>query len=90
MDWKLLVSTFTLVFLAELGDKTQLTTMMLAAQSGSASSVFVGASLALVATSFLGALFGEAVLHVLPQRYITTGSGVAFVILGLLLISGRF
>ncbi|NPV71827.1 MAG: TMEM165/GDT1 family protein [Firmicutes bacterium] len=90
MDWKLLASTFTLVFFAELGDKTQLATMMLAAQSGSPSSVFIGASLALVLTSFLGVLFGEAVVHLLPQRYITTGSGVAFIVLGLLLVLGKF
>ena len=90
MDMKLLLSTFSLVFLAELGDKTQLATMMLAAQGKSPASVFVGSALALVLTSLLGVVFGEVVATTVPQRYITTGSGIAFILLGILLVSGRF
>ena len=51
MDWKVLASTFLVVFLAELGDKTQLATLGLAAGSESRISVFVGAAFALVAAS---------------------------------------
>ncbi len=89
MDWKLLASTFALVFVAELGDKTQLATMMLAAQTRSPVSVFAGAALALILTSLLGVLVGEALIKVAPQRYITLGSGVAFLVLGVLLVLGR-
>ncbi|MGE5484352.1 MAG: TMEM165/GDT1 family protein [Ignavibacteriales bacterium] len=89
MDWKLFTSTFALVFLAELGDKTQLATMMMAAQTRSPVSVFIGAALALVLTSLLGVLAGEAIMKVVPQRYITLGSGVAFLMLGLLLVLGK-
>ena len=75
-------------FFAELGDKTQLTTMILAAQSRSPVAVFVGAALAL-AVSALGVLLGEFVTRVVPTRYIHFGAGVAFMAIGALLISGR-
>ncbi len=57
--WVLFVSTFTTVFLAELGDKTQLATLLLSAQSGRPLLVFVGAALALVSTSLVGVLLGQ-------------------------------
>lgn len=84
-----MLSTFGLIFLAELGDKTQLTTMMLAAQSDSATAVFVGAAVALVLSALLGVVFGEAITRVVPQQYIHIGAGVAFIGLGLLLVTGK-
>ncbi len=89
MDWKVLLSTFGLIFFAELGDKTQLTTMMLAAQSDSATSVFVGAAVALTLSALLGVVFGEAITKMVPTQYIHLGAGIAFVGLGILLIVGK-
>ncbi len=89
MDWKVLLSTFGLIFFAELGDKTQLTTMMLAAQSDSATSVFIGAALALSLSALLGVVFGEAITKLVPTHYIHLGAGIAFVGLGFLLIFGK-
>ncbi len=86
MDWRALMTTFGLIFLAELGDKTQLTTMTLAAQSRSPWSVFIGAALALTLTSLLGVVFGEALTRVIPKNYLHTGAGLAFIVLGLLLV----
>ena len=60
VDLKAFCATFGLVFLAELGDKTQLTTMMLAAKSRAPLIIFVAAGLALVLSSLFGVLFGEA------------------------------
>lgn len=57
---KVIISTFICVFLAELGDKTQIQTMLLAAKSNSILPVFIGASLALVASSVIGVLAGSA------------------------------
>ena len=54
-----MLSTFTTVFLAELGDKTQLATLLLSAQSGQPWLVFVGAALALACSSLVGVLVGR-------------------------------
>ncbi len=89
MDLKLLLSTFGLVFLAELGDKTQLATLSLAASGKSRLAVFAGASLALIATSALGVLLGSAVPRLVPAVWIHRAAGVAFVIMGVLLLLGR-
>ena len=67
LDWKVMLSTFGLIFLAELGDKTQLTTMMLAAQSDSATAVFVGAA---VAASIYLAITAAA-----PQSVVAADAG---------------
>ncbi len=89
MDLKALFSTFALIFIAELGDKTQLTTMVLAAQSKFPASIFIGAALALVASSLLGVVFGAGITQVLPLRYIKLGAGIFFVIIGIFLVLGR-
>ena len=89
MDWKLLLSTFALVFVAELGDKTQLATLSLAASGKSRLAVFAGASLALVVASGIGVLLGEAVTRLLPPAWIQRAAGVAFVAMGILLLLGK-
>jgi len=83
MDPKLLVSTFVAVFLAELGDKTQLAAFSLAAGSGSRWSVFVGASLALVVATALAVLFGDLVTRVISPVWLRRGAGVLFIVMGI-------
>jgi len=82
MDWKLLTTTFTAVFLAELGDKTQLATMGLAAGAHSRWTVFLGASLALVLASAIGVVAGAAVTRVIPPVWLARASGALFIVLG--------
>ncbi|MCL5677394.1 MAG: TMEM165/GDT1 family protein [Firmicutes bacterium] len=89
MDWKTAFVTFALVFFAELGDKTQLTTMMLTAQYKAPWAVFVGAALALAITSLLGVTFGEWVSQVVSPTAIRNVAGIAFMVLGVLLVAGR-
>lgn len=89
MDLGLLFSSFGLIFLSELGDKTQLTTMMLAAKSDSPFVVFLGSALALVVSALLGTVFGEALTRLVPQQYIHMAAGGAFIILGILLLLGK-
>lgn len=89
MDWKLLGSSFTLVFLAELGDKTQLATLTLAASGQSKLAVFLGAAAALVATSALAVLAGEGVARVVPEVWIKRAAGAGFLILGTLFLLGK-
>ena len=78
-----LITAFTLVFLAELGDKTQLTTIMLSSKS-SASSVFAGAMLAFFVVDGLSTLIGGTLLGFLPYRWVCLGSGLVFIIFGVL------
>jgi rubrerythrin len=86
MDWKLLFSTFALVFLAELGDKTQLTALAASAGSKSPWSVFIGASLALVVSTLIATLVGSALKSVLPEKVIKIAAAVLFLVFGGILL----
>ncbi|MBI3270108.1 MAG: TMEM165/GDT1 family protein [Planctomycetes bacterium] len=83
MDGKLVAAAFSAVFLAELGDKTQLAAITLTASSGKPLSVFVGASLALVAVTALGVLFGAGAAQAMPEVWLRRGAAVLFIGLGL-------
>lgn len=83
MDLKLLFTTFATIFLAELGDKTQLATLAFSAEGKSRLAVFIGSAGALVLTSLLGVIFGAAIAKVTPPNTIKIGAGVLFLILGL-------
>jgi len=88
MDWKLFASTFAAIFLAEIGDKTQLATLSLAAGGSSRWVVFAGSALALVATSAIAVLAGEALSRVVPPSWLRRGAGVLFLILGVVFLLG--
>lgn len=87
---KTFMTTFWLVFLAELGDKTQLATMSLAAEHKSLWPVFAGAATALVLTSLLGVLAGGALSRLVPATYLNTGAALGFIAIGVLMLLGRF
>lgn len=83
MDIKLGATVFGIVFLAELGDKTQLATLLFAAKSpGNLLIVFFGASLALVLASGLGVLAGGFVAQYLSPRVLSYIAGVGFLLVG--------
>jgi putative Ca2+/H+ antiporter (TMEM165/GDT1 family) len=88
MDYRLLSSTFVAIFLAELGDKTQLATLTLAAGGSSRWAVFLGSALALVATSAIAVLLGDAVTRVISPVWLKRVAGAAFVVLGVVFLSG--
>jgi Ca2+/H+ antiporter, TMEM165/GDT1 family len=71
-------STFLMIFLAELGDKTQVSTFAFAAESASPLSVFLGAALALVCTSLLGVVLGGLVGRFVPARIMKFVAAVVF------------
>ena len=84
MDLKLIATVFITVFLAELGDKTQLATLLFAADKQvSKWGVFLGASLALVATSAIGVVAGSAISTVVSPRQLQLLAGVGFVGIGI-------
>ena len=72
-------STFLMIFLAELGDKTQISTFAFASESSSPLSVFLGASLALVCASFLGVAFGGIVGRFVPERIMKFVAALVFI-----------
>lgn len=86
---KIIFSTFFLVFLAELGDKTQLTTMLLAAQNESKWPILIGSSVALVCSSILGVLVGSVIDKYIPAHFIQTASAIAFIVIGVLLLFNK-
>jgi len=77
------ITTFTTVFLAELGDKTQLASLLLSAQSGKPVVVFVGASLALISSSLVGVLLGRWLAKVMAPQQLERLAGILMVALGL-------
>ncbi|MGD2269448.1 MAG: TMEM165/GDT1 family protein [Desulfobacterales bacterium] len=82
MDFKIMMTTFGMVFLAELGDKTQLATFCLSADCDPKISVFLGAAIALVLSSLIAVFFGDAVSRLVPPVYIKIGAGFFFLLAG--------
>jgi Ca2+/H+ antiporter, TMEM165/GDT1 family len=82
MDYKILATTFVMVFLAELGDKTQLATFCLTAESDSKLSVFFGSAGALVLSSLIAVLCGAALSRLIPANYIKIAAGFFFIVVG--------
>ena len=76
-------STFTTVFLAELGDKTQLAALLLSAESGRPGVVFIGASLALICSSLVGVLLGRWLARLMAPQQLERLAGILMVALGL-------
>jgi putative Ca2+/H+ antiporter (TMEM165/GDT1 family) len=84
MDFKTIGTVFAALFLAELGDKTQLAVISFTAGGNNRWSVLLGASLALVASSTLAVLVGEALLRIVPPAYLQLGAAALFLIVGIL------
>jgi putative Ca2+/H+ antiporter (TMEM165/GDT1 family) len=83
MDMKLLLTVAGTIFLAELGDKTQLATLAFASKSpGGLLPVFVGASIALILTSAIGVLAGGLVAQYVNPKYLSYAAGIAFIAIG--------
>ena len=85
--FSILITSFSTIFLAELGDKTQLATLILSAQSGKPLVIFIGAALALISTSLLGVLLGRWIANNLPRKRFTVISGIIMLSLGIYLVS---
>ena len=83
MDRKLLLTVFTVIFLAELGDKTQLSTMLFAADKEvSKLTVFAGASLALIVASAIGVAAGSIMSEYISEKHLHYIAGIGFVGIG--------
>ncbi len=83
MELKFMVTVFVTVFLAELGDKTQLATLLFATKpETSLFGVFLAASSALVATTAIGVLAGSMVAQYIDVRYLSYIAGIGFILIG--------
>lgn len=79
--WGVFASTFITIFLAELGDKTQVTTMLMSAESQSPLIVFAGAGSALVATSLVGVLLGRWLSTRVSEETLDTCAGILLLLI---------
>lgn len=86
MDWKLFATAFWLLFIAELGDKTQLAVFSLVCQHRSPLPIFLGATLALTLVTFIGALFGQVVSKYVPMQYVQLVAGLLFLGMGIYIL----
>jgi len=84
MDSKLLFTVFSTVFLAEMGDKTQLATMLFSAKADHGRlTVFLGAAIALVLTSALGVVAGEVIGKLVNPKILSVAAGIGFIAVGI-------
>jgi putative Ca2+/H+ antiporter (TMEM165/GDT1 family) len=84
MDWKVLGTVFASVFIAELGDKTQLATMLFASDKDvSKLTVFFGAAAALIVTSAIGVAAGSAMSEYVSERALRYLAGIGFIAIGI-------
>lgn len=84
--WGAFATAFGFVALMELGDKTQLSVITLSAESGAALLVFVGAALGFLWLTVLEVILGKAIGEKVPKDYIRKGSGIVFIVFGIIFL----
>jgi putative Ca2+/H+ antiporter (TMEM165/GDT1 family) len=87
--WKIFFTSFGIMFLAELGDKTQLTILSLAGRFRSPWTVFAGAAAAMVLATGLGVLAGSFLPSLIGEKAVRYVSGSLFVLFGILVLAGK-
>lgn len=84
MDLKLFMTVFTTIFIAEIGDKTQIATLLYASDTQSNKlTVFIGSTLALVLTSAIGVMAGSSLSHYINSKYLSWVVGIGFIVVGI-------
>jgi len=83
MDWRTFFTAFGALFLAEMGDKTQLAVFSLVTQSRAPLAVFLGATAALASVTLIGVFLGGAETNLVPPRYLRLGAGFLFLAIGI-------
>lgn len=87
MDWKLFLTVFGTMFLAELGDKTQLTVLTFTCSYKNPFSVFLGGAAALVVSTLLAVIVGEGLVKIIPVKILHILAALAFIVIGGLLLA---
>lgn len=88
MEWKIFGTAFLTLFLAELGDKTQLAVITMSANTDKKIAVFLGASAALVVVTLLAVLFGGILTQYIPTEWLQRIVASAFILIGVLMLIG--
>jgi putative Ca2+/H+ antiporter (TMEM165/GDT1 family) len=89
MDWKILIATFSTIFLAELGDKTQIAAIIMTSKTNKPLTVFIGSMIAFAVITIIGVAFGGVITKVIPIYLIKVLSAVAFITVGILILTGK-
>ena len=84
------ITTFTTIFIAELGDKTQIATLILSAESGKPIIVFIGSSLALISSSIVGVLIGKWVSKKISPSKFSLFTGILMILISIFLAYETF
>jgi len=79
-----MLATFSLLFVAELGDKTQLAVFAMTCQHREPLPIFIGATTALSLVTLIGVVFGQGLTQIVPADLLRKGAAVAFVVVGIL------
>ena len=82
MEWGQFLTAFTAIFLAEIGDKTQIAIVTMAASSRRPLSIFLGGSVALVLLTAIGAVAGDIVMKYIPGSVLSKAAAILFVLIG--------
>ncbi len=90
MDWKIFGTAFLTLFLAELGDKTQLAVITMTASTDSKIAVFLGGATALVVVTLIGVLVGGVLTEYIPTEWLQRIVASAFIVIGVLMLLGKF
>lgn len=90
MDWRVILTTFGTIFLAEMGDKTQLAAMTMAAETKRPVEVFIGSAAALACVSIIGVAVGGTLSHYVPLVWIKRVAALAFIVIGVLILLDKF
>ncbi len=86
----IIVSTFTTIFLAELGDKTQIATVAMSGKSDKPLAVFLGSSIALVLACLIGAVAGDSISNFIPPYLLKSLAAIGFLHIRTTLVLGTF
>jgi putative Ca2+/H+ antiporter (TMEM165/GDT1 family) len=89
MDWKILIATFSTIFLAELGDKTQIAAIIMTSKTNKPLTVFIGSMIAFAVITIIGVAFGGIITKVIPIYLLKVLSAVAFITVGILILTGK-
>jgi putative Ca2+/H+ antiporter (TMEM165/GDT1 family) len=89
MHWKIIVSTFITIFLAELGDKTQLASILMTSKTNKPTLVFIGTMLAFAVVTVIGVTAGSVITKFVPLSFIKAGAAISFIIIGILILFGK-